>query len=78
MSRSQQGLAGERVKFMQTNTEYDADEVGTLEMDMVPKQEVMAYASLVIPFVLAYIFYAWRKLDFHKFNEEEMKKGNHY
>lgn len=31
---------GERVKFMQTNTEYDADEVGTLEMDMVPKQEV--------------------------------------
>ncbi len=32
--------AGERVKFMQTNTEYDADEVGTLEMDMVPKQEV--------------------------------------
>ena len=32
--------SGERVKFMQTNTEYDADEVGTLEMDMVPKQEV--------------------------------------
>ena len=32
--------AGERVKFMQTNTEYDADEVGTLELDMVPKQEV--------------------------------------
>lgn len=32
--------SGERVKFMQTNTEYDADEVGTLELDMVPKQEV--------------------------------------
>lgn len=32
--------AGERVKFMQTDTEYDADEVGTLEMDMVPKEEV--------------------------------------
>ena len=32
--------AGERVKFMQTNTEYDADEVGTLELDMVPKEEV--------------------------------------
>lgn len=32
--------AGERVKFMQTDTEYDADEVGTLELDMVPKQEV--------------------------------------
>ena len=32
--------SGERVKFMQTDTEYDADEVGTLELDMVPKQEV--------------------------------------
>ena len=32
--------SAERVKFMQTNTEYDADEVGTLELDMVPKQEV--------------------------------------
>lgn len=32
--------SGERVKFMQTNTEYDADEVGTLELDMVLKQEV--------------------------------------
>ncbi|MDO5017653.1 MAG: cytochrome d ubiquinol oxidase subunit II [Porphyromonas sp.] len=40
--------------------------------------EVMAYASLVIPIVLAYIFYAWRKLDFHKFDAEEMKRGNHY
>lgn len=40
--------------------------------------EVMAYASLVIPFVLAYIFYAWRKLDFHKLDKEELKKGNHY
>lgn len=40
--------------------------------------EVMAYASLVIPFVLAYIFYAWKKLDFHKFDKEEMTKGNHY
>lgn len=32
--------SGERVKFMQTSTEYDADEVGTLELDMVPKEEV--------------------------------------
>ena len=32
--------SGERVKFMQTNTEYDADEVGTLELDMVSKEEV--------------------------------------
>lgn len=40
--------------------------------------EVMAYASLVIPFVLAYIFYAWKQLDFHKLDKDEMKKGNHY
>lgn len=40
--------------------------------------KTMAYASLVVPFVLAYIFYAWRKLDFHKFDKDEMKKGNHY
>ena len=32
--------SAERVKFMQTDTEYDADEVGTLELDMVPKEEV--------------------------------------
>lgn len=31
---------GEKVKFMQTGTHYDADEVGTLEMTMVPKDEV--------------------------------------
>lgn len=40
--------------------------------------EVMAWVSIAIPFVLAYIFYAWRKLDIHKFNKEEMKKGHHY
>ncbi len=40
--------------------------------------KVMAYTSLLIPFVLAYIFYAWRKLDFHKFDKEEMSQGNHY
>lgn len=31
---------GERVKFMQTDTEYDADEVGTLTMSMNPKESV--------------------------------------
>lgn len=40
--------------------------------------EVMAYASLVIPFVLAYIFYTWRKLDRHKIDKDEMGKGHHY
>ncbi len=40
--------------------------------------KTMMYASFVIPFVLAYIFYAWQKLDFHKFDKEELQKGNHY
>lgn len=39
---------------------------------------MMSYASILIPFVLAYIFYAWGKLDRHKFDKEEMSKGNHY
>ncbi len=34
---------------------------------------VMAYVTILIPFVLAYIYYAWRALDLHKINEEEMK-----
>lgn len=39
---------------------------------------VMSYVSLLIPFVLAYIWYAWRSIDLHKMttNEiEEPKKG---
>lgn len=40
--------------------------------------KVMSWVSVLIPFVLAYIFYAWRKLDFHKLNKEELNKGNHY
>lgn len=38
----------------------------------------MAYVSILIPFVLAYIFYAWRKIDFHKLDSEEIKRGNAY
>ncbi|MDO5035765.1 MAG: cytochrome d ubiquinol oxidase subunit II [Porphyromonas sp.] len=40
--------------------------------------EVMAWVTLFIPFVLAYIFHAWKKIDFHKINKDEMKVGNHY
>lgn len=36
--------------------------------------EVMSYVSLIIPFVLAYIFYAWRALDIHNINAKEMKE----
>lgn len=39
--------------------------------------EVMAYVSLLIPFVLAYIFYTWRALDLHKIDSEEMKDNKH-
>jgi cytochrome d ubiquinol oxidase subunit II len=37
----------------------------------------MAYVSLLIPFVLAYIAYAWRALDLHKINKKEMDENEH-
>lgn len=38
----------------------------------------MAYVSLMIPFVMAYIFYAWRSLNKKKINATEMEdKNNH-
>ena len=33
---------GDKVKFFNTGMEYDADEVGVLKMDMVPRTELMA------------------------------------
>lgn len=39
---------------------------------------VMSVVSLLIPFVLAYIFYAWRSLDKKKIDKEEMEdEKNH-
>lgn len=38
--------------------------------------KVMSYVSIIIPFVLAYIFYAWRALDFHSINAKEMSDEN--
>ena len=38
----------------------------------------MAWVSLFIPFVLAYIAYAWRALDSKKIDREEMKRGDIY
>lgn len=38
---------------------------------------VMAYVSLLVPFVLAYIYYAWRSIDIHKITDKEMKSGGH-
>lgn len=40
--------------------------------------KVMSYVSILIPFVLAYIFYAWRALDLHKINAEEMEEGGNH
>lgn len=39
--------------------------------------EVMSYVSILVPFVLAYIFYAWRALDLHKIDSQEMSEGGH-
>jgi cytochrome bd ubiquinol oxidase subunit II len=37
----------------------------------------MSYVSLLVPFVLAYIFYAWRSIDSKKIDIEEMKSESH-
>lgn len=39
--------------------------------------EVMAYVSILVPFVLAYIFYAWRSIDNRKIDAKEMEEGGH-
>lgn len=39
--------------------------------------EVMAYVSLLVPFVLAYIFHAWRSLDRTKITAEELDGDSH-
>ncbi len=38
----------------------------------------MAYVSLLIPFVLAYIFYAWRAIDSKPIDKEEIANGEAY
>jgi cytochrome d ubiquinol oxidase subunit II len=37
----------------------------------------MFYVSLLVPFVLAYIFYAWRDIDKKKITKEELKSDDH-
>ncbi len=39
--------------------------------------KVMAYVSILIPFVLAYIFYAWRAIDKKKITEKGLKEDGH-
>ena len=38
----------------------------------------MAYVSLLIPFVLAYIFYAWRAIDSRPIDRQEIAEGEAY
>ena len=39
--------------------------------------KVMAYVSILVPVVLAYIFYAWRSIDNRKIDAKEMEEGGH-
>ena len=39
--------------------------------------ETMAWVSILVPFVIAYIFYAWRSIDNKKITEKEMDEGGH-
>lgn len=39
--------------------------------------KTMAYVSIAIPFVIAYIFYAWRSIDNKKIDNKEMNDGDH-
>lgn len=39
--------------------------------------QTMAYVSILIPFVLAYIFYAWRSIDKKQIDSNEMKHTEH-
>lgn len=39
--------------------------------------KVMSIVSLLVPFVLAYIYYAWRALDLRKIDSQEMDESDH-
>ena len=42
-----------------------------------PTLQVMSVVSLLIPFVLAYIFYCWRAIDRKPITREELESGEH-
>lgn len=39
--------------------------------------ETMAYVSVLVPFVVAYIFYAWQRIDVRKITKEEVEREGH-
>lgn len=58
---------------------YDLQSSLTIENSSSSKFTLtaMSYVSLLVPFVLAYIFYAWRKMDKKKITAEEISADNH-
>ena len=38
---------------------------------------VMSYVSIIIPFVLAYIWYAWASIDRRKLTPAELRNTDH-
>jgi cytochrome d ubiquinol oxidase subunit II len=58
---------------------YDLQSSLTIENSSSSKYTLtaMSYVSLLVPFVLAYIFYVWRVLDKKKTNREEIKNNDH-
>jgi cytochrome d ubiquinol oxidase subunit II len=39
--------------------------------------KAMSYVSLMVPFVIAYIFYAWRSINKEKITADEIRDGSH-
>ena len=39
--------------------------------------ETMTYVSVLVPFVVAYIFYAWQRIDVRKITKEEVEREGH-
>jgi cytochrome d ubiquinol oxidase subunit II len=37
----------------------------------------MSFVSLMVPFVIAYIWYAWKAISNKQITEEEMKEESH-
>ncbi len=58
---------------------YDLQSSLTIENSSSSKYTltVMSYVSLVIPFVIAYIWVAWRAMDKKKLDLEDLKKEDH-
>lgn len=67
------------------NTPYYPSSVGDMSSSLTISNSssspftlmAMSIVSILIPFVLAYIFYAWRALEKKKFRKEDLKEDGH-